>query len=97
MPAAEPAPQLAARAVEFPSERHAGPVTRDAAISALVRDDLLEFMSLAAVKIQVETVDGVVTLKGAALDRDAAQRAARIARSVEGVREVRNQLVPRKG
>ena len=85
------------RVVDFQAQRHAGPVTRDAAISATVREDLLEFMSLAAVKIHVETVEGVVTLKGAAPDRDATQRATRIAQSVEGVREVRNYLMPRRG
>ena len=96
-PALERSARNTPRVVDFQAQRHAGPVARDAFISATVREDLLEFMSLAAVKIHVETDEGVVTLKGAAPDRDAAQRAARIARSVEGVRDVRNNLVPRRG
>ena len=90
-------PHNAARVIDFHAARQPAALTRDAAITAAIRAGLLEFMSLGAVKIDVRTEEGVVTLNGTAPDRDAAQRAERIARSVEGVKDVRNNLVRRWG
>ena len=87
----------AVRRVDLETVPPAAHVTRDTAITAAIHADLLEFLSLAALKIDVNTIDGMVTLQGAVPDRDAARRAAHIARSVEGVRDVRNYVVPRRG
>ena len=48
-------------------------------------------------KIGVESVDRVVTLSGYTLTSGQAYRAGRDARSVEGVRSVRNEIRPRVG
>ena len=56
--------------------------------------DLLKDPDLSALKIEVDTNQGVVTLNGVAPNEAAAHRAARIA--VADVTEVRNQLIPRK-
>jgi len=42
--------------------------------------------------IEVQTVEGVVTLNGRVANRAMAQRAAAVARGVPGVKEVRDQL-----
>ncbi len=53
---------------------------------ALVREQL------PALAIDVQTRDGVVTLRGHVPNRDAAQRAIAVTRNVPGVREVRDEL-----
>lgn len=65
----------------------------DAMITAAVKAKLLGEKGLSSMKIHVETKDGIVVLSG---DIDAAEhsRAAQlVASKVEGVVEVRNQLV----
>jgi len=69
----------------------------DAAITASIKTDLLKDPDLSALKIEVDTHQGVVTLNGVAPHEAAADRAARIAVAVAGVKDVRNHVVPRKG
>ena len=52
---------------------------------------------LSALKIEVETAQGVVSLSGPAPSADAAERATVLARAVEGVTGVQNRLVVTKG
>jgi hyperosmotically inducible protein len=48
---------------------------------------------LSALKIEVDTVGGVVSLTGPAPSAEAAERATTLAKAVEGVTEVQNKLV----
>ncbi len=56
--------------------------------AALAADD-----QLSALKIEVDTVGGVVSLTGPAPSAEAAERATTLAKAVEGVTEVQNKLV----
>ncbi len=65
----------------------------DATITAKVNADLARDPDLSALKINVDTVDGKVTLNGPAPSTVARDRAETIAKAVEGVTAVNNQLV----
>jgi len=80
-------------------ERTAGTMGQDAsdaAITASIKTDLVKDPELSALKIEVDTKQGVVTLNGVAPNEAAADRAGRIAIAVKGVNEVRNHVVARK-
>ncbi len=65
---------------------------QDAAITASVNAELAKDPDLSALKINVDTVNGRVSLHGAAPDAPARERATRLASAVKGVVEVQNQL-----
>jgi hyperosmotically inducible periplasmic protein len=65
----------------------------EAAITAKVKAALAADAQLSALAIDVDSKDDVVTLTGPAPTREAADRATSLAKAVEGVTEVRNQLV----
>ena len=65
----------------------------DASITAEVSAGLAKDPDLSALKINVDTLEGKVTLKGPAPSTSARDRAGVIARSVKGVSAVDNQLV----
>lgn len=65
----------------------------DAGITAAVKTALAADPSLSAVKIEVDTHEGVVTLAGPAPDEKARERAAVLAAAPDGVRSVDNRLV----
>lgn len=65
----------------------------DAGITASVKTALAADPSLSALKIDVDTRDGVVSLKGPAPDEKSRERAAVLAAAPDGVRSVDNQLV----
>ncbi|MDO8276898.1 MAG: BON domain-containing protein [Burkholderiaceae bacterium] len=69
----------------------------DAAISASVKTGLAKDPDLSAIRITVETKDGVVTLQGPATSNLARERATAIAASVKGVTSVRNMLSVKAG
>lgn len=69
----------------------------DMAITAKVKTALAADDQLSALKIEVDTVQGVVSLSGPAPSADAAERATVLARAVEGVTAVQNRLVVNKG
>lgn len=86
----------------------AGSATRDAAAKALaVMDDagittkvnagLAQDPDLSAVKIDVDTRNGIVTLNGPVKSAEARERAGKIAQGVEGVNSVVNQLTVSAG
>jgi len=86
----------------------AGTATRDAAAKALaVMDDagittkvsagLARDPDLSAVKIDVDTRNGIVTLNGPVKSAEARERAGKIAQGVEGVNSVVNQLTVSAG
>ena len=65
----------------------------DAEITAQISASLAKDPDLSAVKIDVDTANGRVTLKGPAPSAVARERAEGIAKAVNGVSSVNNQLV----
>ena len=66
---------------------------KDAAITTAVNAELAQDSKLSAMRIDVDTVNGRVVLRGNAPDSSASERAQQLAASVEGVVSVDNQLV----
>jgi hypothetical protein len=64
----------------------------DATITAMVHAELAKDSTLSAMRIDVDTVDGRVLLRGVAPDAAARDRATRAAQGVQGVKSVENQL-----
>ena len=64
----------------------------DVAMTAKVNAALAGDPRLSALKINVDTVDGRVSLHGFAPDADSRARATELAKAVEGVKDVDNQL-----
>ena len=75
----------------------AGDKVDDATITAKVNASLAADKDLSAIKIDVDTQNGVVTLSGPAPSATARERASEIARSVKGVNSVNNQLTVKAG
>lgn len=69
----------------------------DAAITASVSASLAKDPELSALKIDVDTKNGVVNLYGPAPSDGARERATSIAKSVKGVNTVNNQLTVKAG
>jgi osmotically-inducible protein OsmY len=65
----------------------------DAGITAQINASLAKDPDLSAAKINVDTVNGRVTLNGPAPSTVARERAETIAKAVSGVTSVNNQLV----
>lgn len=72
--------------------RSAGEYTDDTAITARVKLAFVNDEQVSALDIQVETFRGIVQLSGFVTSRDLAERAGQIARGVEGVKDVRNDI-----
>jgi hyperosmotically inducible protein len=75
----------------------AGEKIDDATITAKINASLAADKDLSAIKIDVDTQNGVVTLSGPAPSATARERASEIARSVKGVNSVNNQLTVKAG
>ncbi|KCV50733.1 BON domain-containing protein [Bordetella bronchiseptica] len=70
-----------------------GPASgNDAALAAQIRQALVETPGLRSETVQVQSRDGAVRLSGTADTDEAAAQALAAARSVPGVRDVRNEL-----
>ncbi|HSV52836.1 MAG TPA: BON domain-containing protein [Burkholderiaceae bacterium] len=69
----------------------------DASITASVSASLAKDPELSAIKIDVDTKDGVVNLYGPAPTMSARERATVIAKGVKGVNAVNNQLTIKAG
>ncbi|MGE5386652.1 MAG: BON domain-containing protein [Betaproteobacteria bacterium] len=74
----------------------AGNAIDDAAITTKIKSAFVAEPTLSALDISVETSKGVVTLSGTVGSTTAAERAAHIASTTEGVAKVNNQLVIKK-
>ena len=74
----------------------AGDIISDSAITASINADLLKDTELSIFKIDVDVKLGVVALNGLAPNEGARLRGGRIAASVKGVTEVKNNLVLKK-
>jgi osmotically-inducible protein OsmY len=70
---------------------------KDAAITTAVNAKLAQDKTLSALRIDVDTVGGRVSLRGTAPDAAARERATTLASAVDGVTSVDNQLVVGKG
>jgi osmotically-inducible protein OsmY len=69
----------------------------DALITTKVKAAIASDKDLSAIKIDVDTQNGVVTLSGPAPTAAAKERASEIARNVKGVNSVDNQLTDKAG
>lgn len=69
-----------------------GDAVKDAAITAAVNAELARDTALSAIRINVDTNNGHVQLKGDAPSTDARARATQLASNVKGVVTVDNQL-----
>lgn len=69
-------------------------VDNDEGITTQVKSRIAEDPTLGGQSIDVQTEDGVVTLSGTVQNTEQAQQVAELARSVEGVKEVENNLTP---
>jgi hyperosmotically inducible protein len=69
----------------------------DATITTKVNAELARDKDLSAIRIDVDTKDGVVTLSGPAPSVTARERASELARTVKGVSSVNNQLTLKAG
>lgn len=86
----------ASAAVKDAGEKMAAAVD-DASITASVNASLAKDPDLSAIRINVDTKGGVVTLQGPAPSATARDRATDIARNVKGVSSVNNQLTVQAG
>jgi hyperosmotically inducible protein len=75
----------------------AGRVIDDVAITAQISTGLARDSELSALKIDVDTKDGAVILRGPAPSAAARERAGSVARGISGVVSVDNQLVVKAG
>jgi osmotically-inducible protein OsmY len=73
-------------------DRLLGQRLKDVAITALVKARLVAGHPASAVRVDVDTDEGVVRLRGTVPDEDAWARAQRVAEGTPGVRRVRNEL-----
>jgi osmotically-inducible protein OsmY len=71
----------------------AGKAVDDAALTAKVKSALVAEPNLKSMTINVDTMGGVVTLKGTTDSPENRQKAEQVASAVEGVRTVKNELV----
>lgn len=69
----------------------------DMAITAAVSSGLAKDPDLSAIKINVDTKNGAVTLNGSAPTDAARERASSIAKAVKGVNSVENKLLVKAG
>jgi osmotically-inducible protein OsmY len=75
--------------------RSTGQVIDDNAIAAKVKTALIADPDVKGMQINVDVRNGIVQLNGVADNATNVQKAVRIARNVEGVAEVRNNLALR--
>jgi osmotically-inducible protein OsmY len=71
--------------------------TKDSALTAKVKSALAADVGLSTLKIDVDSAGNTVTLKGNVDTADKKQRAEEVARKVDGVATVRNQLTVKAG
>ena len=70
---------------------------KNAALTGKVKTALAADVGLKTLKIDVDSAGSVVTLKGTVDNADTRRRAEEVARRVEGVSSVRNELTVRGG
>ena len=87
---------LAAAALPACAPHHVSPAGTaaydDATITTRVKTALLNDPQVGALKIDVNTAQGVVTLSGSARNKEEEQKAVQLARGIQGVKDVRSNL-----
>ncbi len=78
------------------TSRSTGTYIDDKTISTKVEAQLAADSITQAIQVEVETYNGIVQLSGFVDTEDKKERAAGIAQKVQGVKEVKNDLVIRK-
>ncbi|MCC6346585.1 MAG: BON domain-containing protein [Nitrospirales bacterium] len=73
--------------------RTAGATVDDATITTKVNAKIIEEPSLSYLKINVDTFEGHVTLTGQVPSKEAADKLVSVAKSVQGVKDVKTNLV----
>ena len=86
------APQVGTPPGGTDARRTVGQVVDDATINAKIKAALLQAPDVKGTDVNVDTVNGTVTLKGAVESQAQVDRAVQIARAAEGVKAVSNQL-----
>lgn len=76
----------------FRGQSTAGEYVDDVAITAKVKSELLDSKQVDGLDVNVDSTNGRVTLRGWASSQAEASRAVQIARNVDGVKSVENQL-----
>ena len=79
-----------------PRSADTGAYIDDTAITATVKTRMLENEDVAGTSITVETLNGTVMLSGFAKSEQEKATAASIARKVDGVKAVKNEITVRK-
>jgi hyperosmotically inducible protein len=74
------------------ADRSAGQTVDDAAVTAKVKAALMAESGVDGTKINVDTSNGRVTLKGEVPSKTMIDRAVQVAKGVEGVKDVDNRL-----
>jgi hyperosmotically inducible protein len=69
-----------------------GGIVSDAMITTKVKAELAKDKTVSATKINVDTDKGVVTLRGTAKSKAEAEKAVTLAKNVEGVSTVKNEV-----
>lgn len=80
---------------EEPVKRSAGQYIDDKAVSSKVKASLIGDPSIKGHQIEVETFDGIVQLSGFVDNSEQIVRAEELAKGVEGVKSVKNNLIVR--
>ena len=73
--------------------QHVGQKVEDGSITAAVKAKFANDETVKASTIDVDTKDGFVTLNGTVASQTEADRAVTLARTVDGVKEVRSNLI----
>jgi osmotically-inducible protein OsmY len=82
----------AAGCASTPTTESTGEYLDDAAITAKVKAGILDQPALKSLDIHVETFRGTVRLSGVAASQSAVDKATEVARRVNGVKSVKNEL-----
>ena len=77
---------------ETPRQASLGESIDDSVITTKIKARFIDDGTVSALRISVETYKGIVQLRGFANSTAEIQRAAEIARSVDGVKSVRNDI-----
>ena len=78
-----------------PGQSGTGEFIDDSVITTKVKSELIAVPDLKSLQINVETFKGVVQLSGFVDSVESVQKAAEVARSIEGVVSVKNDLIVR--
>ncbi|WP_158213285.1 BON domain-containing protein [Pigmentiphaga sp. NML080357] len=85
-------PMVMAESASPSPERSAGEYASDAMITTKVKAALLKEQATQSLSIKVTTVNGVVQLAGTADDEAQIDSAVRVARGIDGVQDVKNNV-----